>query len=357
MVENGIKKLLKVAQKFHCKNCDYLTCKKSSYDKHLSTDKHKKTENGSKMVENDDQKLLEEVAQNFYCKTCDYLTCKKSSYDKHLSTDKHKTNEKLPKVAKSCSKVAQKLPDVSQNYDYNCECGKSYKHNSGYYRHKKTCNFTSHSTEIMNQQLILELCKDYKDLILEQNKQMLELAKQAGHNTTNNTTNTNNNKFNINLFLNEKCKDALNIQDFISQLDIGINDLEETGRLGFAEGISKIIINGLNQLEFYDRPLHCNDGKREVLYIKTDDKWTKEEDSKPILTNAIKQVAHKNMKQISEWQKLNKDYYDPDSKQNDKYLKIVSESMSGSSKEESEKNYNKIIKKLVKETVIPSSEK
>jgi hypothetical protein len=361
MVENGIKKLPKVAQTFHCKNCDYLTCKKSSYDKHIATDKHKKTENGSKMVENDDKKLLEKVALNFHCETCDYFTSKKSNYDKHILTDKHKTQkvaQKLPKVAQKLPEVAQKLPEVAQNYDFKCDCGKSYKHNSGYYRHKKICNFTALPTEFMNQQLMVEICKDYKDLILEQNKQMIELSKQIVHNTTNNTTNNNtsNNKFNINLFLNEKCKDALNIQDFVSQLDIGINDLEETGRLGFAEGISKIIIKGLNQLEFYERPLHCNDSKREVLYIKNDDKWTKE-DSKPILTNAIKQVAHKNMKKISEWQKLNKDYYDPDSKQNDKYLKIVSESMSGSSKEESEKNYDKIIKKLVKETVIPTSEK
>jgi hypothetical protein len=250
---------------------------------------------------------------------------------------------------------------------FNCECGKIYKHRQGLHVHKKTCNFNSNNLQTQNTitdfqiQLMLEIIKDnkeFKELLLEQNKQMIELTKQAGHNTTNNTTNNNsNNKFNINLFLNEKCKDALNIQDFISQLDVGINDLEETGRLGFAEGISKIFINGLNQLEFYDRPIHCNDGKREVLYIKSDDKWSKEEDSKPILTNAIKQVAHKNMKQISEWQKINTHFSDPESKQNDKYLKIVSESMSGSSKEESEKNYNKIIKKLVKETVIPLAEK
>ena len=296
---------------------------------------------------------LPEVAQNFHCETCDYFTCKKSSYDKHILTDKHKTK----KVAQKLPEVAQKLPEVAQNYDFKCNCGKSYKYNSGYYRHKKLCNFTDQPIEFMNQQLMVEICKDYKDLILEQNKQIIEMTKQVGHNIiNNNSNNTSNNKFNINLFLNDKCKDALNIQDFISQLDIGINDLEETGRIGFADGISKIIIKGLNQLEFHDRPIHCNDSKREVIYIKNDDKWTKE-DSKPILTNAIKQVAHKNMKQISVWQKLNKDYYDPDSKQNDKYLKIVLESMSGSSKEESDKNYDKIIKKLVKETIIPISEK
>jgi hypothetical protein len=195
--------------------------------------------------------------------------------------------------------------------------------------------------------------KDFKDFILEQNKQMIELAKQAG-----NITHTNShNKFNINFFLNEKCKDALNIQDFVSNLEVGIEDLEETGRLGFSDGISKIFINALNQLELYDRPLHCNDAKREILYIKDEDKWIKEDETKPILTKAIKQIAHKNIKKISDWQKINPQFSDPDSKQNDKYLKIICESMSGSSKEECDKNYDKIIKKLVKESIIPLTEK
>jgi hypothetical protein len=183
--------------------------------------------------------------------------------------------------------------------------------------------------------------KEFKELLLEQNKQMIELTKQVGHNTTNNTTN--NNKFNINLFLNEKCKDALNIQDFIIQLDVGINDLEETGRLGFAEGISKIFINGLNQLEFYYRPIHCNDGKREVLYIKSDNKWTKDEDAKPILTNAIKQVAHKNMKLISEWQKINTHFSDPESKQNDKYFITCEKLYQNLCRDLQKKNLKKII--------------
>ena len=173
----------------------------------------------------------------------------------------------------------------------------------------------------------------------------------------NNNNINSHNKFNINVFLNEKCKDALNISDFVSQLNIGVKDLEETGRLGFADGISKIFINGLNQLDIYNKPLHCNDSKREVLYIKDSDKWTKEEEGKPILTKAIKEVASKNIKQIFEWQKLHSEYNDPTSKQNDKYLQIVCESMSGSTKEESEKNYNKIIRKLAKETVIPEIEK
>jgi hypothetical protein len=140
--------------------------------------------------------------------------------------------------------------------------------------------------------------------------------------------------------------------DFVSQLQVSIADLEETGQIGFAEGISKIFINGLKQINIPDRPIHCSDLKRETIYIKSNNEWNKETDDKTLLTNAIKHVAHKNMKQIKEWTKDHPEYNNSDSKQNDRYLKIVSESMSGSTIEETNKNYNKIIKNIAKETVI-----
>jgi hypothetical protein len=308
------------------------------------------------MVVNDSN-LVPKSSKIFSCQICDYNTSRKSQFDRHLATDKHKKTENGSKMIVNDSDLVPKSSKI-----FTCSCGKIYKYDSGYYRHKKTCNNTSYLSNSTNSnnnnssnqqyQTMIDLIKDnkeIKDFLYEQNKQLIELVKTAGsYNTTNS-----HNKFNINMFLNEKCKDALNISDFISQLKIGINDLEETGRLGFADGISKIFINGLNQLEFCNRPIHCNDAKREVLYIKDSDKWTKEDDDKPILTKAIKEVAYRNMKQITEWQKLHCDFNDPESKQNDKYLQIVSESMSGCSKEESEKNYNKIIKKLAKETIIP----
>jgi hypothetical protein len=316
------------------------------------------------MVENDSKKLLK-VAPLFFCKKCDYNTSKKSSYYKHLTTDKHKKGQNDSEIVKNDS---EKLPKVAK---YKCLCGNVYSYDSGYYRHKKKCNYQE-QTQIQqsnidpSHNLLIEIIKHNNEIqefmmkqhkeMMEQNKQVIELAKLAGHNTTN-TNSHNTNKFNITMFLNEKCKDALNISEFINQLEVGITDLEETGVLGFADGIAKIFIKGLKQLELYDRPIHCNDSKRDIFYIKSDDKWTKEDDNKTILTKAIKEVAHKNMKQIKEWQKINNEYSDPDSKQNDKYLQIVSKSMSGSSKEESEKNYNKIIKKLVKETIIPNTEK
>ena len=240
-----------------------------------------------------------------------------------------------------------------------------YVNNSGLWKHKKKCQPKNVKKNVQKkddtktQELVEYLSKENSELksliittLQEQNKNIVELAKNAGHNTTNNTTNNNNQSFNLHFYLNDTCKDAMNIMDFVSQLDVGIKDLEETGRLGFAEGITKIIINGLNQIQTNDRPIHCSDSKRETLYIRNNDEWTKEGEDKLLLTNAIKHVAHKNMKQIFEWTKDHPEYNDPDSRENDRYLQIVSEAMSGATKEECVKNYNKIIKNIAKETVI-----
>jgi hypothetical protein len=246
-----------------------------------------------------------------------------------------------------------------------CSCGKQYQHRQGLWKHKKKCNNNnniSESTikETEAKELIQYLMKEnseFKQLMIdqnkhmmEQNKNMLELAKNSGNHNSHNTTN--NNSFNLNVFLNETCKDAMNIMEFVDQLQVSVKDLEETGRLGYAEGISKIFINGLKQINISDRPIHCADSKREIVYIKDKNQWTKEDDNKSLLTNAIKHVAHKNMRQIREWTKVNPEYNDSSSKQNDRYLKIVSNSMNGSTEEETNKNYNKIIKNITKETVI-----
>ena len=299
------------------------------------------------------------VAKHFSCEKCNYKCSKPSDWKKHISTRKHTSvYQSLPECLPDIAKIAENK--------FSCQCGKAYKHKQSLYVHKKSCNINENiiiDSNSDNKQLttaILQIVTnndEFKKIILEQNKQLMELAKLSHPQMGNNNNINSHNKFNINVFLNEKCKDALNISDFVSQLNIGVKDLEETGRLGFADGISKIFINGLNQLDIYNKPLHCNDAKREVLYIKDSDKWTKEEDGKPILTKAIKEVASKNIKQIFEWQKLHSDYNNPRSKQNDKYLQMVFESMSGSTKEESEKNYNKIIRNLAKETVIPEIEK
>jgi hypothetical protein len=278
------------------------------------------------------------LEKKFYCSFCDYKCSKKSEYDKHLLTLKHinRTN------------IEQK------NRQYKCnKCNKMYSARNSLWYHKKKC--VSENTDISlnnSENLINYLMKEnaeFKQLLIDQNKQMVELAKNAGHNN-NNTTN--NNSFNLNMYLNETCKDALNIMDFVNQLQVGIKDLEETGRLGFANGISQIFINGLKQIDINNRPVHCSDLKREILYIKNNNEWNKEDGERKVLTSAIKHVVNKNIKQIPEWTKVHPDFNDSDSKQNDRYLQIVMESMSGSSQEEANKNYNKIIKNIAKETVI-----
>ena len=168
----------------------------------------------------------------------------------------------------------------------------------------------------------------------------------------------NNNKtFNLNLFLNETCKNALNINEFVSSIKPTLDDLEYTGRQGYVAGISNIILNKLNSLEEYIRPIHCCDLKREVIYIKDNDKWEKECENKPILTKAIKTIANENIKNIVEWKNTNPHCTDADSQKNNLYLKIVSNSMCGLDKEESDKNTNKIINNIVKETTIQKLEK
>jgi len=286
----------------------------------------------------------------YNCVYCDYFTNKINDYDKHLATAKHQrlinTNE-----------VSQKISDNKE--DHICECGKSYKHMSSLCKHKKNCQLIVNPiqsqihTEI-TPELIIELIKQNKELqqtLVEQNKTIIELANKAG---TNNYINSNNNNktFNLQVFLNETCKDAINLTDFVNQIQLSVTDLEETGKLGYAEGISKVFIKNLNDIDFTQRPIHCSDSKREILYIKNDNQWNKDDEQKTQLSKAIKQVANKNIKQISEWQKLNPEYNDPDSKQNDKYMKIVLNSMSGSTVEEQKNNINKIIKNVSKEVII-----
>ena len=274
-------------------------------------------------------------------------------------------------------KVANEITPDDNDQDsvtkFNCHyCFKKYMSKSGLRKHLKCC---MKPTEINTTDLIDIINKDkaIKMFLMEQNKQLIEQLSEQNNklfeqnnklmqivennkvvstNTSTNILNTVTNNFNLNVFLNEKCKDALNIMDFVESLVVKVTDLEETTRLGYANGVSKIFIDGLKKLDIYKRPLHCSDLKREVIYIKDSNQWIKENDAKSTLMNAIKCVAKKNVQNIFEWQKLNPEYNDLQSKQSDRYNKIICESMSGSSKEEQLNNYEKIIKNIVKEVVI-----
>jgi hypothetical protein len=279
----------------------------------------------------------------FCCEKCDYNTCKKSQYDRHLLTPKHKKgkndNEKVPETL-------------------SCSCGKKYKHLSGLSRHKKTCNKNKEEPHEPSNNVILELLKqnqEFKELIIEQNKQIVELASKVGANTINNTTNNTTNNFNLQFFLNEQCKDALNIMDFINQLQLKTTDLDMVGRIGYSEGISKLFIRGLKELDIFKRPVHCSDLKRETLYVKDKDSWEKDNDEKNKMKTAIKYIAAKNFKQINEWREKNPESDDYDSKKHMDYHQIVIHSMGGATKEEDDSNYNKIIRNVAKEVIIDKS--
>jgi len=193
-------------------------------------------------------------------------------------------------------------------------------------------------------------------MLIEQNTKIMELAKEGKYITNNNNT-TNNNNFNLNFFLNEQCKDALNIMDFINQLQLNTTDLDMVGRLGYSEGISKLFIRGLKELDVFKRPIHCSDLKREVLYVKDKDSWEKDNEEKNKMKTAIKYIAAKNFKQINEWRAKNPESDDYDSQRHMDYHQIVIHSMGGSTKEEDEKHYNKIIKNVAQEVTIDKNTK
>ena len=288
------------------------------------------------------------IHPKFVCEMCDFKCFKKGDYNRHIATDKHKTLI-IPNLF------------TSKNITFDCKCGKVYKHMSTLCAHKKKC------IEIEEENGYYEgiNIKDKDALVLHLLKQNGELQKSlikmstdksiTNNNTNNNTNNTNshNKTFNLQFFLNETCKDALNITEFVSSIKLSLEDLENTGRQGYIEGVSNIILKNLNKLGDYDRPIHCSDQKREILYIKNDNQWFKESEEKPLLTKAIKTIANENIKQIKTWRDKNPDCTNSDSKKNSLYLKIVSNSMSGSDKEECDKNLNKIISNVAKETMIP----
>jgi hypothetical protein len=190
---------------------------------------------------------------------------------------------------------------------------------------------------------------EFKNIILK----LIQNGTSSNINANNNNVTTNNIKtFNLNFYLNETCKDAINISDFVSSIKVNLEDLENTGRQGYIQGISKIFMKNLNNLEHHFRPIHCSDLKREVFYIKDNNEWTKETEDKPILTKAIKTIANENIKQIKFWRDKYPDCTDADSKKNNLYLKIVSNSMNGLTEEEGHKNINKIISNVAKEVIV-----
>jgi ferritin len=237
-------------------------------------------------------------------------------------------------------------------------CSKNYKSRKGLWGHNKLCNTVLEQPNIEESEPPQEDVKSLTSLVMELMKSNTELQKQLvdvckssttnNHNT--NHINSHNKTFNLQFFLNEQCKDAMNISDFANSFDLQLSDLESVGELGYVEGITKLFVDKLNSMDIYKRPIHCSDAKREILYVKDHDKWEKEEKNNPKIRYTIKTISFRNMKLANLWSDTYPESKDGDSRLNDTYMKLIKESTGGNG--EISDSENKIIKKIAKEILI-----
>ena len=290
---------------------------------------------------------VQKVPKLFQCICCDYTSIRNSQYERHILTAKH-------------LKMANDNKNVQESSNkYECECGNIYKNRHNLSRHKKACknnntesitgsyNIVNSTTvkEPSNHDLILNLLKQNNDL----QKQIIELSKEPKViNYVTNSGNTNNSQFNLNIFLNETCKNAINFSEFIDNIKVSYDDLENNAKMGFVDGMTKIIMDNLKQLELNDRPIHCTDVKRETIYVKEEDQWEKDK-SKDVLQKGIQEITRKNMCQLTEWREENPEYDDMETEMGEKSIILQQNLMAGCKRDEF---YPKIINNIAKETVL-----
>ena len=306
-------------------------------------------------------------AEIYECKSCDFVCNKESNYTKHLSTRKHHNRTNRTDLEQKNAKNA----DIR----FGCECGKTYSARNSLWYHKQRCTYhpmqsfedesgtdeqtnihaiPASSPDIDKDQLILDLIQQNRDL----STRIMEYMTTSGSggqyhtNSHNNTNNSHNKTFNMQIFLNETCKDAMNITDFVNSLKLTLQDLERVGELGYAEGISRVFVKGLNDLDITKRPIHCSDVKREVLHIKDQDKWEKDTANQDKLKNAIRHLSNKNIMLLDDWQKKNPGCTEYDNRKNSLYLKIQSESMGPIDEYTEKRDFNKITRAVAKSTII-----
>ena len=291
--------------------------------------------------------------KKYVCEKCDFYSNNLTDFNKHIETIKHcsvrETNEWLPISRKNLAKIENMviINNPETVHLYTCECGKNYRHKSSLYKHKKTCTLCLNTDnekremsiekselkdivcKLMNENNEIKDClmrenQELKRQLLEKDSQISSLIPKVGNNNnnTNNTNNTNNIKqrFNINIFLNEKCRDAISIDEFVDKIEVSMKNLLTTRDRGLSEGLSNIIIDNMNKLSLYERPLHCTDKKRETIYIKEDD-WVKDEKFKR-MGKVLKKISNKQLKTIKKWIQANPDYNENE-KLKDEYIKLV----------------------------------
>jgi hypothetical protein len=380
-------------QEYFCKICDYKTDRNRDYKRHILSGKHQKNEKNAKLETLGNGKF----APMFHCENCDYYCDNKSSYTKHLTTEKHIHN---------ITNVNHTTVEDTKIKILNCEvCNKEFMNKSGLWKHKKKCfirepNVSTHMLDDsigrntikdtnIPMDLILEVIKQSKeiqnvlieqtkelqakllekenqlleqgekllekenkllekeDIVIDQQKQLIEMAKKPNMINSNN-----NNQFNLNFFLNETCKNAMNIQDFISSIKLTTQDFETTGKIGFVDGISRIFINELKRIEVERRPLHCTDVKRETVYVKDNDTWEKENQEKKKLKWAINSIAQLNLNQVQDWQQEYPECRENNTVANTHFNKMAMVALGGFGDVEEAKFRDKIMKNVLKEIVV-----
>ena len=316
---------------------------------------------------------LQKSPRKFICEYCDYKTCNIKDYNKHVNTLKHQHRTKIG------TNRTKKSPK-----EYVCECGKKYKARNSFWYHKKTCqgvSFNMCNEEPSNSDnpnketrssndLVTKLMQENKEMretVLQQhnfiqqqqeqhNKQIQELIPKLQQVTTINNTNSNNttNKFNLNFFLNEQCKDAISIQTFMRELNIGIKELEHMGNVGYLQGMMSIMSNTLGAMDIYKRPVHCTDLKRETIYIKDGDTWKKDNANNDELKKVIDEVADVNYRNLQLWETQHPEAFECDTPDNIEYCKIALESLGGcdNNEEQAASKLKKIVKHVVREVYV-----
>ena len=349
-----MKKQLSSSNLFICKSCNVICSDKQKYDEHIFSSEHVNRTELNKKKPSETSYLYECIKCNFKCN-------KKSNYNAHILTRKHIIH------------LNTTILDIHTNLA--CKrCKKIYKARNSLWYHEQKCDYVDNNSTLGNstlndnntqneltiqdedldlKKLILEVIKSNSELQKQNSelqKQMIEVCKNNNTINNNSYNNSHNKTFNLQFFLNEQCKDAMNISDFANSFELQLSDLESVGELGYVDGITKIILDKLNSMDIYKRPIHCSDVKREILYVKDEDKWEKEQRSNPKLRHAIKTVSFKNMKLAPLWSDTYPDSKSSESSLNDVYMKIIIQSTGGSG--EIGDNENKIIRKIAKEIFI-----
>lgn len=314
-----------------------------------------------------------ENAENFICEKCNFICSKKSNFTSHLSTLKHQI------------RTSTKVPTNEKNAEFKkheCPCGKIYMHSSSLWNHRKKC-FVEYAVEILNNvsveniiqseqpvttvaspiqsttetgeltKIILELVrdnKDFKNMLIEQHKTMIELAQKPTITNTANShnTNSNNKQFNLNFFLNEQCKNAINLNEFVENVKLGFNELENVADMGYVDGVTQIFMNGLKEMDIYNRPLHCTDIKREIMHVRENNMWVKDTPEQAKIKSAIRRIAFRNIQQISEWNKQHPESEILDTDDFNRSFQIMKQSLGDTCPGGVERNNDRIAKNIIK---------